>query len=72
MSDIADKANDQMQPMLDASIKHICNQSTIDINGPGYCIACKKKVDYIFLNERKFMPRWCSTKCRDGVNDDDE
>ena len=44
MSDIADRANDQMQPMLEAGIKHICNKSIIDINGDGYCMVCKKPV----------------------------
>lgn len=70
MSDIADKANDQMQSMLDASVKHVCNKSVIDINGPGTCLVCHKKVEYIFINGHNYMPRWCSIECRDGLNDE--
>ncbi len=72
MSDIADKANDQMQPMLDASIKHICNKSIIDINGNGKCIVCRKPVSEYTLFGVVYMPRWCSKDCRDGLYDEDD
>ncbi len=72
MSDIADRANDQMQPMLDAGIKHICNKSIIDINGDGYCMVCKKPVYECILSGVAYMPRWCSFACRDGLYAEDD
>ena len=70
MSDIADKANDQMQPILDAGIKHICNQSQIDINGTGKCLVCKNPVTPVIIKDAEYIPRWCSTNCRDGIDDE--
>jgi hypothetical protein len=71
MSDIADRANDQMQPMLEAGIKHICNKSVIDINGDGYCMVCKKPVSEFIFSGVAYIPRWCSKDCRDGLGEDD-
>ncbi len=66
MSDIADKANEQMQPILDAGIKHIRNKAQIDINGTGRCLVCSENVNPVILKGIEYMPRWCSVKCRDG------
>ncbi|MCK9394245.1 MAG: hypothetical protein M0Q44_01475 [Methylobacter sp.] len=70
MSDLADKAEEQSQSLLDASIQSIRNNSAIQINGTGKCLVCSKKVDPVVLNNVEYMPRWCSVKCRDGGYDE--